>query len=386
MSAEGLPPGWRRVRFGDVVRQVKDKVNPETAGIDRYVAGEHMDTDDLHVRRWGQVGDGYLGPAFHMRFKPGQVLYGSRRTYLRKIAVADFEGICANTTFVVESATEDLLPTFLPYVMTTKSFHEHSIKQSKGSVNPYINFSDLKWYDFALPPPEEQQRVIEIVSSLDGVCESFRAAEARAAELIDAISEEAWCRANKVRLGSLGAVATGKTPATRTSDYWVPAELPFFTPGDFGSGVGYLGSAERMVSRLGAEAARLLPKCSLLQTCIGAQFGRVAVTLTEGSCNQQVNALIGLPDSDAVFAAHMLACSSGQSALRRVAGTTTLPQVKKSSWAAIELPWPDDGVRKAFSVRIAQATSLLEGTRQQQRALVALRRQLLNDSLGGCCV
>ena len=94
--------GWRQVKFGDVVRRVKERVDPETSGLERYVAGDHMDTDDLRIRRWGEIGSGYLGPAFHMRFRPGQVLYGSRRTYLRKVAVADFDGICANTTFVIE--------------------------------------------------------------------------------------------------------------------------------------------------------------------------------------------------------------------------------------------------------------------------------------------
>lgn len=158
-----LPEGWRWVRFGDVVRQVKDRVDPDTAGVERYVAGEHMDTDDLRIRRWGTVGSGYLGPAFHMRFRPGHVLYGSRRTYLRKIAVAHFEGICANTTFVVERATEDLLPEFLPLVMTSEEFHAHSIGQSKGSVNPYINFKDLAWYEFALPPIRTQASIVEIL-------------------------------------------------------------------------------------------------------------------------------------------------------------------------------------------------------------------------------
>ena len=110
MSIETLPDGWTRVKFGDVVRKVSDRVDPETSGIERYVAGEHMDTDDLRLRRWGEVGDGYLGPAFHMCFKPGQVLYGSRRTYLRKVTVADFVGICANTTFVLEPSSKDLLP------------------------------------------------------------------------------------------------------------------------------------------------------------------------------------------------------------------------------------------------------------------------------------
>jgi hypothetical protein len=100
---------WTRVAFGDVVRQVRDRVDPDESGLERYVAGEHMDTDDLRIRRWGQIGDGYLGPAFHMRFKPGHVLYGSRRTYLRKVAVADFEGITANTTFVIESKDPTVL-------------------------------------------------------------------------------------------------------------------------------------------------------------------------------------------------------------------------------------------------------------------------------------
>jgi type I restriction enzyme, S subunit len=156
------------VKFGDVVRQIKDKVDPQTAGLDRYVAGEHMDTDNLHIRRWGEIGDGYLGPAFHMRFKPGQVLYGSRRTYLRKVAVADFEGITANTTYVIEPKDpEVLLPDFLPFIMQTDSFNEHSIKQSKGSVNPYINFSDITWYEFPLPPLDEQRRIADLLWTAD---------------------------------------------------------------------------------------------------------------------------------------------------------------------------------------------------------------------------
>lgn len=157
---------WTRVAFGDVVRQVKDRVDPEQSGLERYVAGEHMDTDDLRLRRWGEVGDGYLGPAFHMRFKPGHVLYGSRRTYLRKVAVADFEGITANTTYVLESIDPHvLLPELLPFIMQTEVFNQHSVRESKGSVNPYVNFSDLAWYEFALPPLEEQRRMVTLLQA-----------------------------------------------------------------------------------------------------------------------------------------------------------------------------------------------------------------------------
>lgn len=186
-----LKPGWQRVKFGEVVRQVKDKVNPTTSGLERFVAGEHMDTDELRIRRWGDVGDGYLGPAFHMRFKPGQVLYGSRRTYLRKVAVADFEGICANTTFILEPVNpNELLPELLPFIMSTEAFHEHSRRESKGSVNPYVNFSDLAWFEFALPPLEEQRRIAKLLVAafdhLDSLGQlAMRAEQAQQASIVD---------------------------------------------------------------------------------------------------------------------------------------------------------------------------------------------------------
>lgn len=191
--------GWQRVKFGDVVRQVKNKVDPNTAGLSRYVAGEHMDTDDLRIRRWGDIGDDYLGPAFHMRFRPGHVLYGSRRTYLRKVAVADFEGICANTTFVLEPKdASELLPELLPYVMTSTAFHDHSMRESKGSVNPYVNFSDLAWFEFWLPPLMEQRRIAALLKAATEALESARALKATAESLHSSVI-------NEVTLGSMAA-------------------------------------------------------------------------------------------------------------------------------------------------------------------------------------
>jgi type I restriction enzyme S subunit len=161
--------GWQPVKFGDVVHNVKINIEPETSDLERYVAGEHMQTDDLHIRSWGTIGDGYLGPAFHRKFVKGQVLYGSRRTYLRKVAVAEFDGICANTTFVLEPKDDCLLSELLPFIMSTEAFHTHSIKNSKGSVNPYVNWKDIASYEFALPPKEEQRRIAEILWAADEV-------------------------------------------------------------------------------------------------------------------------------------------------------------------------------------------------------------------------
>ncbi len=216
MVRKKLKPGWARVTFGDVVRRITDRVDPATADIERFVAGDHMDTDDLRIRRWGVVGDGYLGPAFHVRFRPGQVLYGSRRTYLRKVALADFEGITANTTFVIEAKDPNiLLPALLPFIMQTESFHKFSIEQSKGSVNPYVNFSDLAYYEVLLPPLEEQRRIARALNAVrttqDRFRLSLRALESAREALVDSICSRDLRDYRAVRLGDYADVCYGLT-------------------------------------------------------------------------------------------------------------------------------------------------------------------------------
>jgi type I restriction enzyme S subunit len=209
-----LPLGWRVVRFGDVVREVKVKVDPEESGLERYVAGEHMVTDDLHIRSWGTIGDGYLGPAFHRKFVAGQVLYGSRRTYLRKVAVAEFDGVCANTTFVLEPANDDLLPELLPFIMQTEPFTRHSIGQSRGSTNPYITWKDLAWYEFPLPPRAEQQRIAELLWAADAAVEGYLLVQERVRQVLQALREEVMCDTKHPRVllsDCLASIVAGKS-------------------------------------------------------------------------------------------------------------------------------------------------------------------------------
>ena len=117
-----------------------------------------MDSEDLTLRRWGYFATDDVGPAFVRIFQPGQVLYGSRRTYLKKVAVAHFEGITANTTFVFETKDDNVFSQrLLPFLMLSDDFTNYSIRKSKGSTNPYVLFSDLADYEFELPSIEEQR-------------------------------------------------------------------------------------------------------------------------------------------------------------------------------------------------------------------------------------
>ncbi|NRB53344.1 MAG: restriction endonuclease subunit S [Saprospiraceae bacterium] len=160
---------WKPVRFGEVAIQQKQSVDRDTTNITRYIKGEHMKSEDLHLRNWGDLTDEYLGPAFVRRFEIGDILYGSRRTYLKKVAIAHFEGITSNTTFVIKANEEVIDKNLLPFIMLSEGFTQHSIRNSKGSVNPYINWKDLAKYEFLLPPKDQQAQLAELLWAMDEV-------------------------------------------------------------------------------------------------------------------------------------------------------------------------------------------------------------------------
>lgn len=365
MAEAAARKGWTRVAFGDVVRQVKDKVDPETARLDRYIAGEHMDTDDLRLRRWGEIGSGYLGPAFHMRFKPGQVLYGSRRTYLRKVALADFEGITANTTYVLESAdAEVLLPELLPFIMQTEAFHEHSKHESKGSVNPYVNFSDLAWYEFRLPPIEEQKRVAELgrshldllarLAELSSLATSLLAVRGR--DLFDSLSDH-----DGTRLADICQVRP-HSGVFKSKDGRGSGQ-PMVNMGELFGGDTIDASLDmERVTLSKREADRFqLDKGDLL-------FGRRSVVLEgAGRCvlvgslseatvfeSSVLRARLDPTVADFRFVFEWLRSPRGHQQIRRIVTFTTVSGVAGSDVARLPIPLPSLAVQRGIADELAQ--------------------------------
>lgn len=158
----------KSIRFGDVVIDTKEKVDRSNNPYQYYIAGDHMDSEDLELHRRGSFETDDVGPAFIRLFKKGQVLYGSRRTYLKKVAVAHFDGVTANTTFVFDPKNENLLiRELIPFLMLSDGFTEWSISKSKGSTNPYVLFSDLADYKCLVPEIPEQKRLAETLWFLE---------------------------------------------------------------------------------------------------------------------------------------------------------------------------------------------------------------------------
>src|SRR5690606_35217460 len=79
--------------------------------------------------------------------------------------------ITSNTTFVIKPNEKKIDKRLLPFVMLSEGFSEHSIRNSKGSVNPSVNWKDLANYEFLLPPKDQQAELAELLWAVDEVIE-----------------------------------------------------------------------------------------------------------------------------------------------------------------------------------------------------------------------
>ena len=151
------------VAFGDVVLLSKERSHdPEAAGFEMYIGLEHLEPNDFKVRSWGDIAD---GTTFTNVFRPGQTLFGKRRAYQRKVAVADFSGVCSGDIYVLEPKGDHLLSELLPFLCQSEPFYDYVISMSQGGLSPRVNWKALAKYEFALPPLEEQRQIAEVLQA-----------------------------------------------------------------------------------------------------------------------------------------------------------------------------------------------------------------------------
>lgn len=174
MSTQSLKPGWKMVKFGDIAQNVAVRVDPADAKTDVYVGLEHLDPSTIHLRQWGRPSD-VTGQK--LAFKKGDVIFGRRRAYQRKLAVAEFDGICSAHAMVVRAKPKMILPELLPFFLHSDMFMERAIEISVGSLSPTINWKTLKVQEFPLPPLDEQTRIAKILWTADEALVSFEEAK-----------------------------------------------------------------------------------------------------------------------------------------------------------------------------------------------------------------
>lgn len=147
-----------RVKLGDVATEYKDTFKGDKSGIP-VVGLEHLIPQDITLSQW----DIDTENTFTKAFKKGHVLFGRRRAYLKKAALAPFDGICSGDITVIEAIEEKLYPELLPFLIQNDFIFDYAVEKSAGSLSPRVKWEHLKDFEFELPEYAEQKRLSKLL-------------------------------------------------------------------------------------------------------------------------------------------------------------------------------------------------------------------------------
>ena len=160
--------GWKKWRFDEFAQNISERVEPSQTDMDVYVGLEHIDPDTLHLSRHGHPSD---VEGTKLRFYKGDIIFGRRRAYQRKTALATTDGICSAHAMVLRAKEDVVDPSFFPFLFHSKQFIDMAITISVGGLSPTINWKDISKQEFLLPPKSEQKRLAELLWAADEMIE-----------------------------------------------------------------------------------------------------------------------------------------------------------------------------------------------------------------------
>ena len=176
-----------KVKLKDVVARIKDKVDKDNPDLTYYIGGEHFESGKIKVTQRGIIEGSTIGPAFHMRFMPGDVLLMSRNPHLRKAGRVDFCGLCSDVSYVCRTKDDNLLlQEFLPFIFQSEPFWNFAEANKKGSTNFFLNWSDFEKFEFDLPSIDEQEKLVQMLWAIEDTKDAYTNLEKASAKLVQA--------------------------------------------------------------------------------------------------------------------------------------------------------------------------------------------------------
>ena len=158
-------------RFDKIAFNSTAKKTPTESDKEHYIGLEHIDSECLEITRWGSnvapIGEKLI-------MKKGDVLFGKRRAYQRKLAIAPFDGIFSAHGMVLRPNEEVVDKKYFPFFMSSDLFMERAVQISVGGLSPTINWKDLREQEFPLPPLAEQKVLADKLWAAYRLKESYK--------------------------------------------------------------------------------------------------------------------------------------------------------------------------------------------------------------------
>ena len=194
-----------KVKLGDVAIEHKETCKGSKDGYP-IVGLEHLVPEEVTLTTWDEGSDN----TFTKMFRKGNVLFGRRRAYLKKAAVAPFDGICSGDITVIEAIPDRILPELLPFIIQNDDLFDFAVGKSAGSLSPRVKWEYLKNYEFELPDMDKQRELAELLWAINDTMEAYKRLISATDELVKSQFMEQFFYSEKYQLVPISSVVDRK--------------------------------------------------------------------------------------------------------------------------------------------------------------------------------
>ena len=284
------------VKLGDIAIEAKSSNKGDKTGI-RIVGLEHLTPSNVTLSSWSEDTEN----TFTKEFSKGDVLFGRRRAYLKKAAVAPFDGICSGDITVIRAIEDKVDPDLLPFIIQNDFLFDFAVGKSAGSLSPRVKWTHLKEFAIELPLMPEQSKLAETLWSINETKNAYEDLINKTDELVKSQFIEMFGDIENNQKGypikqidEFSDLFAGATPSTKLSAYWKNGTIPWMSSGEVH--MGRVTSTEKKISQLGYDkcSTKMVPLHTVVIALAGQgkTRGTVAVTEIELCTNQSLCAMV----------------------------------------------------------------------------------------------
>ena len=367
-----------KYKFGDIIYNIIEKRKPTEEDRLNYIGLEHLDSGSLFVTRWGAE---RTPEGEKIVMKKGDVLFGKRRAYQKKVAISPIDGVFSAHGMVLRPKENVICKEFLPFFISSDYFLNEAIRISVGGLSPTINWKDIKELEFNLPSIDEQKVLAEKLWAAYEVKQSYL-------KMIDATDEMVKAQfiemfgdnTKKKKINDVCDVRGGSTPTRTTKEYWENGTICWFTVEDIYEQGRYIYETKQHITDLATKKCFVYPIDTVL-ICCTASVGEYAIAKREMASNQQFNGMMIKNKSELYPEFLLYVASTLKGDLLRLSGKTTINFVSRSKLEELVIPIPEIEEQTKFVKIKQQADKSISELRKSIDAIDKVIKSLINENL-----
>ena len=377
-----------KYRFDQIAINSTEKKKPVEEDRFTYLGLEHLDSGSLKVTRFGsEVAP--IGEKLMMH--KGDVLFGKRRAYQKKVAIAPFDGIFSAHGMVLRPKEDVIDKDFFPLFISSDYFLDAAIKISVGSLSPTINWRDLKELEFELPDMDTQRKLAEVLWSINDTMEAYK----RLISATDELVKSQFMEQFGSYLGDETRCATVEQVCTVFADGdWIESKdqaddgIRLIQTGNVGNGV-YLDKGERAryideETFIRLNCTEVLPN-DILISRLPDPVGRACIipdglgkSITAVDCSIVRLKSHVLPE---FFVAYTMTTLYAAQIGSSVTGSTR-KRISRKNLGQVVIPTPDIDQQEQFAAFVRQSDKSKFELEQALSELTATYKRIITENLG----